>query len=340
VLAPIALALAKQLETRAAPFLIGIALSANLQGTATLVGDPPSMILGAFANLTFNDFFWYHGRPGIFFAVQVGAIASFAMLWWLFRKFQAPVRNVPHDHAQSLVPSLLLVGVIVALALGSFLAHGPYTAGITVLVFAAVGWVWYKATLHIGGTNRSNHQPGEPTLTRLAHRFRDLRERFASPYQLIRKADWETTFFLFGIFVVVGSLSATGAIGVLTEWFQELAGGSVLRTYTLIVVGSVALSAFIDNVPFVLAMLPVAQGLAAHLGVQPFLFYAGLLIGASVGGNITPIGASANIVAYRWIEEKAEEPITFMGYVRYGLPFTLVAVAVAAVFGWFAWSNL
>ncbi|MDO8598557.1 MAG: SLC13 family permease, partial [bacterium] len=88
VLAPIALALAKQLETRAAPFLIGIALSSNLQGTATLVGDPPSMILGAFANLTFNDFFWYHGRPGIFFAVQVGAIASFAMLWWLFRKFQ------------------------------------------------------------------------------------------------------------------------------------------------------------------------------------------------------------------------------------------------------------
>jgi len=336
VLAPIALALARQLTARATPFLIGIALSSNLQGAAMLVGDPPSMILGTFANITFNDFFWYGGRPGIFFAVQVGAVASFALLWVMFRKFQTRVGDVPHDHARSLVPSFLLVGVIAALALGSFLWRGPYTAGMTVLVFAGVGWAWYKATLHTGLANH-HRRSGEPTLTRLADRFRSIRDRFASPHRLIRNADWETTFFLLGAFVVVGSLSTTGAIAAFTEWFSGIAGASPLRAYVLIVVASVGLSAFIDNVPYVLAMLPVASGVAANIGMPPFLLYAGLLIGASVGGNITPIGASANIVAYRWIEERAKEPITFMGYVRYGLPFTIVAVFAATLFGWYAW---
>lgn len=336
VLAPIALALAKQLHARAAPFLIGIALSSNLQGTATLVGDPPSMLLGTFAGLTFNDFFWYQGRPGIFFAVQVGAIASFAMLWAIFRKFRAPIADVPHDHARSLVPSALLVGVIVALAVVSFTAHGfPYASGLTVLAFAFVGWVWYKATIRTGLATHS--RGGEPTLTRLAERFRDFRERFAPPHRLIRRADWETTLFLLGIFILVGALTATGAIAAFTIWFQGVVGDSPLRAYVLIVVVSVALSAFIDNVPYVLAMLPVAAGVAAGIGIPPFPLYAALLIAASVGGNITPIGASANIIAYRWIEEKAKEPITFLGYVQYGLPFTIVAVGAAVVFGWFAW---
>ncbi len=174
-------------------------------------------------------------------------------------------------------------------------------------------------------------------LSRAAQRFRTFRERLRPGHELLRQLDWETTLFLVGVFVVVGSLSATGAITAFTEWFQTLTGGSIGRTYVLLVVFSVALSAFIDNVPFVLAMLPVAQGLAANLGTPPFLLYAGLLLGASVGGNITPIGAAANIIAYRWIEEKAKEPITFMGYVKYGLPFTLVAVGAAAAFGWFAW---
>lgn len=322
ILAPIALALAQQLKTRATPFLIGIALSSNLQGTATLVGDPPSMILGTFANLTFNDFFWYQGRPGIFFAVQAGAVFSFAMLWVLFRKFRATIGEIPTERPRSHVPSALLVGVIVALAVISFTVHDfPYASGLTVLLFALVGWLWHLVTA----------QPHEGVGART------LRERLRPGHELLRQLDWETTLFLVGIFVVVGSLSATGAIAAFTEWFQSIVGGSVGRAYVLIVIVSVALSAFIDNVPFVLAMLPVAQGVAAHLGIAPFPLYAGLLIGASVGGNITPIGASANIVAYRWIEERAKEPITFLGYVRYGLPFTLVAVAAAATFGWFVW---
>lgn len=330
ILAPIALALARHLKAPAAPFLIGIALSSNLQGTATLVGDPPSMILGTFAGMTFNDFFWYHGRPGIFFAVQVGALASFAMLWLLFRKFRASVGAVPAERPHSYVPTVLLAGCILALAVGSFLAHGAYTAGLTVLLFALVGWLW-----HLSSAQPHDSHPHALSSTQ---RFRTLRERLRPGHELLRQLDWETTGFLLGIFVIVGSLTVTGAIDAFTAWFQTIVGMSTIRAYVFLVVASVVLSAFIDNVPFVLAMLPVARGLAGTLGIEPFLLYAGLLIGASVGGNITPIGASANIIAYRWIEERAKEPMTFMGYVRYGLPFTLVAVGAATVFGWFAWS--
>lgn len=336
ILAPIALALAKELRTRAAPFLIGIALSSNLQGTATLIGDPPSMILGTFANLTFNDFFWYRGSPGIFFAVQVGALASFVMLWWMLRKFHATVGAVPSERPHSLVPTALLTGCIVALAVVSFTVHGtPYALGLTVLAFAAAGWVWHKAHVRVGPPDL--HAPATGTLSSLARRFHGITGRFAHPHRLIRRADWETTLFLIGVFVLIGSLTSTGVIAAFTEWFTSIVGGSPLRAYVLIIAVSVALSAFIDNVPYVLAMLPVAAGIAQQLGIHPFLLEAGLLIGASVGGNITPIGASANIVAYRWIEERAQEPITFLGYVKYGLPFTLVAVGAAAVFGWFVW---
>ncbi|MBI4143104.1 hypothetical protein HY480_04490, partial [Candidatus Uhrbacteria bacterium] len=273
ILAPIALALAQQLKAHAAPFLIGIALSSNLQGTATLVGDPPSMILGTFAGLTFNDFFWYHGRPGIFFAVQVGAVFSFAMLWLLFRKFRATIGAIPEERPRSYAPSVLLVGVIVTLAVISFTVHdAPYASGITVLLYALIGWLWHLMTeqphnLHSkisnlssqggsasGGKSQiSNAHDGVGTLTHAAQRFHTFRERLRPGHALLRQLDWETTLFLVGIFVIVGSLSATGAIAAFTEWFQSIVGGSVGRAYVYIVVASVALSAFIDNVPFVLA---------------------------------------------------------------------------------------
>ena len=259
------------------------------------------------------------------------------------------VGAIPEERPRTYVPAALLVGVIVALAVISFTVHDfPYASGLTVLTFALIGWLWHLITEQPHGASKNfspsiaveGEREGEASmaLSKIARRFRTLRERLRPGHELLRQLDWETTLFLVGIFVIVGSLSATGAIAAFTDWFSGIVGASPLRAYVLIVAASIALSAFIDNVPFVLAMLPVAQGVAASIGIQPFLLYAGLLIGASVGGNITPIGASANIVAYRWIEERAKEPITFLGYVRYGLPFTLIAVGAAAVFGWYVWS--
>jgi Na+/H+ antiporter NhaD/arsenite permease-like protein len=343
IFAPIAIALAHQLKAPATPFLIGIALSSNLQAAALLVGDPPAMILGTYAGLSFNDFFWYQGAPGIFFAVQIGAAVSMVILWLMLRRFRSAVTPLSVEPPRSLVPTVLMAGMLLSLvAVSTMAGSGGYATSITVLLFALVGWVWHithHATLpsRDGELSIGAKESLKP-LSALARRYLPLRERLWKGHRLLRELDWETTFFLVGVFVLVGALVHTGVVTHFTEWFGSTVGTNPLHVYISLVVFSVAVSAFVDNVPFTLAMLPVCEGLASAIGIPPFLFYAGMLIGASIGGNITPIGASANVVAYRWIEQRTDEKISFLGFVRYGLPFTLASVLAASVFGWFMWS--
>jgi len=148
--------------------------------------------------------------------------------------------------------------------------------------------------------------------------------------------DWDTTFFLMGIFIIVGGISLTGWIEVIAGYLANLVGSNIFLGYTAIVFISVLLSAFIDNVPFLAAMLPVALIMADKLQVSPSLFLFGLLIGASLGGNITPIGASANIVACGLLKKEGY-PVKFTDFMKIGIPFTLTAVTAAYLFVWFVW---
>lgn len=309
IVAPIALALAKKLKLNPVNMMIAIAISSNLQGTATLIGDPPSMLLGGFAKMTFWDFFFYKGRPSIFFAVELGAITSFFVLYFIFRNLKQKTTFIPVEKVRSWVPTILLVGLVVLLALSSFFDTGfSYAAGIICMVFAIIVLLWEK----------------------FANKGSIVKE--------IKSLDWETTFFLVGIFILVGSISSTGWIEVISGFLSGQIGENIFLGYTVVVFISVLLSAFIDNVPFLAAMLPVAVSMSNKLGIDPSLFLFGLLIGASLGGNITPIGASANIVACGLLKKEGYE-VKFTHFVKIGLPFTLVAVSAAYLFVWFVWSR-
>jgi len=141
-----------------------------------------------------------------------------------------------------------------------------------------------------------------------------------------------------GIFVLVGSIILTGWIEVISGFLSAQIGQNIFLGYTLLVFISVFLSAFIDNVPFLAAMLPVAMSMSDKLQINPSLFLFGLLIGASLGGNITPIGASANIIACGLLKKEGYE-IKFKDFLKIGLPFTLVAVTAAYLFVWFIWNK-
>lgn len=309
IVAPIALALAKKLKINPTNMMIAIAISSNLQGTATLIGDPPSMLLGGFARMNFGDFFFYKGRPSIFFAVELGAITSFVVLYLIFRKHKEKMQLLKVEKVRSWVPTILLVSLILLLALSSFFDTGfSYMAGIICMIFGIISLFWekfiYKNSIMEG----------------------------------IKSLDWETTFFLVGIFILVGSVTLTGWIEVISGFLSQLVGSNIFFGYTLVVFLSVLLSAFVDNVPFLAAMLPVAVSLSDKLQINPSLFLFGLLIGASLGGNITPIGASANIVACGLLKKEGYE-VKFGHFVRIGLPFTLVAVSAAYLFVWLVWSR-
>jgi len=308
IVAPIALELAKRLQVSPVPFLIGIAIAANLEGTATLIGDPPSMIFAAQYKMNFMDFFWYGGRPGIFFAVQIGAIASFAVLWLLFRKYEQPVTQLPREKLRSWFPTVVMVLMIVALAFGSLVDRRFAWFGGAVSMAAgatAVGWLY-------------------------------RRERKIA-LGVLKSYDWVTTFFLIGIFTMVYALTTTGLVETAAKAVYGVTGSSPLGAFVLVTFASMVLSGFIDNIPYIAAMLPLVQTLGIQIGVGdnmalPF----GLLLGTCLGGNITPVGASANVVAYGMLRSMGEK-VSFMGFVRIGLPFTLAATAAGALFTWIVW---
>jgi len=307
IVAPIALTLARKIKLNPIKMMIAIAVSSNLQGTATLIGDPPSMLLAGFTKMNFLDFFFYKGRPSIFFAVELGALASMIVLYFIFRRERHKVKLIPVEKVQSWIPTIILTLLIILLALSSFFDPGfSYMAGAICMVFGIISLLWKKFAT--SGSIR----------------------------EAIKSLDWDTSFFLFGIFILVGSLALTGWIDAIARSLSGLISGNIFLGFTLLVFISVILSAFIDNVPFLAAMLPVAISMANKLNVNPSLFLFGLLIGASLGGNITPIGASANIIACGLLKKEGYE-VRFKDFMKIGIPFTLAAVTAAYLFVWFVW---
>jgi len=307
IVAPIALALAKRLKINPVKMMIAIAVSSNLQGTATLIGDPPSMLLGGFAKMNFGDFFFYKGRPSIFFAVELGALVSFIVLYFIFHRHREKAKLLPVEKVKSWVPTTLLVSLVILLASSSFFdKEFSYMAGIICMAFGIVGVLWEKF-IHKGPIIKG-----------------------------IKSLDWETTFFLMGIFILVGSITLTGWVERASIFLSDLVGENIFLGYTLLVFISVFLSAFIDNVPFLATMLPVAISMSDKLHIDPSLFLFGLLIGTSLGGNITPIGASANIVTCGLLKKEGYQ-VSFKEFAIIGVPFTITAVTAAYLFIWFVW---
>ena len=312
ILAPIAVEMARRLKVSPAPFLISVAISSNLQGTATLIGDPPSMILAGHYSLSFNDFFVLQGKPSIFFAVEVGAIASLIVLYFMFRKYKEPVGEPRHVEVRSWTPSYFLCGMIVALAISPlFDPEFKFLAGAICLAFGAAAKLWeWKHTYE--------------------------QTTFSYTRETLKRIDWDTTLFLIGIFMFVGVLERAGVVERIADLIQGMAGSNLFAGFNIILWFSLLVSAFVDNVPYISAMLPVTTVLAERMGSFTYLLPFGLLIGSCLGGNITPIGAAANIVAVGYLA-KIGCKVSFGEFVKIGLPFTLAATVAGGAFTWLVW---
>lgn len=310
VMAPIALALSKKLKLNPVPFMIGLAVMSNLEGTATLVGDPPSMIFASYASYNFNDFFVHQGKLSIFFIIQSGMIAGCIFFYAIFGKVKEKA-VIEKENIISTVPLWLLVFMILGLAVISFLSTElGYGSGCYVLALGIIGLLWYKFI-----QKKNNNEV----------------------WTLIKELDWETIAFLIGIFVVVGAVSETGLLNDFSLWLAKITNGNKFAAFILILLFSVLISGFVDNVPYIIVMLPVAGNLAQNIGIPKELFMFALLIGSCLGGNLTPFGASANIVAMG-ILKKEGHPIKFGGFLKISAPFTIITTTIAALVLWLIWS--
>ena len=153
----------------------------------------------------------------------------------------------------------------------------------------------------------------------------------------LRNLDFETLGLLLGLFVVIGGLTNVGIINDFADLIVKFGGHNLFLLYTIVVWGSVLISAFVDNIPYVATMLPVLTAVTATLGIEPYLLYFGLLSGATLGGNITPIGASANITAVGMLKKEGYE-VSFKEFMRIGVPYTLTAVMIGYLYFWFIWA--
>ena len=310
MVAPVGLAICRKLKLNPVGMILSIAVSSNLQGAATLVGDTTSIMLGDYAGMDFLDFFWMKGRPGIFFAVELGALATVPVMMVLFRKDKEPVETKERTPVEDKMPTVMLLVMVLALIAASFIPNTPAAInGIICCVLAAV-------TMVLGL----------------------VRERKPSgAVSALRNLDFETLSLLLGLFIVIGGISQVGIIDDFAGLILRLGGGNLFLLYTVIVWGSVLISAFVDNIPYVATMLPVLAAVTQGLGIPPYVLYFGLLSGATLGGNITPIGASANIAAVGLLKKEGHE-VTFKDFMRIGVPYTLTAVVVGYLFIWAFWS--
>lgn len=309
MVAPVGLAICSKLGISPVSMIICIAVSSNLQGAATLVGDTTSIMLAGEAGMNFNDFFVMNGRAGITWAVELGALCTIPIMMILFRKDREPVTSHEHTVVKDYIPTITMVGHVVLLIIASFIPNTPELTNGIICVSCGILTVILEL----------------------------IRQKSTSGLiHAMKNTDYDTILLLAGLFVVIGGISHVGVISELAELIAKIGSGNVFLLYTIVVFGSVLISAFIDNIPYVATMLPLLTSVAGAMQVEPYFLYFGLLIGATLGGNLTPIGASANIAGVGMLR-KAGYEVKFRDFMKIGLPFTMTAVVAGYLFIWFVW---
>ena len=300
LVAPVAFSICERIGISPVPVIISIAISSNLQGAATLVGDPTSMLLAGYAHMNFLDFFWYNHHLSIAIPTEIGALAAAAMLFYIFRKEKQPIHLKERTIVKDWFPGILALLMIGTLVIASFL---PYKniSGLICITFLFIGMI-----------------------------YEVLKKKTFMIKRVMKEMDWETILLLIGLFIIIRGLVNVGIVNDIAKFFSNLAHGSILAGYSIIVWGSVFFSAFIDNVPYVATMLPIAGSMAVLLKAPQELFLFGLLIGATLGGNMTPIGASTNIAATGLLRKRGHY-VSFKDFARIGIPFTISAVLAGYV---------
>ena len=297
---PMTLVICKQLNVNPVPFLLAEVFASNIGGAATLVGDPPNIIIASRANLSFNDFL-IHMAP----LVIVAMIVITPMLVWMFRK---ELVNTPEDRAR-----------IHELDEKSYLTNPVLMKkSLAVLGLVILGFLLHTA-IH-----------AEPSVIALLGAGLLIAISGLKPSDYVQDVEWGTLVFFAGLFVMVGALVNVGAIQLLSDYLAEMVDGKPqLATGALLFVSAIV-SGIVDNIPYVTAMSPVVVDLSASVpAVHGDVLWWALAFGADFGGNATIIGASANVVAIG-LAAKAGIKISFWQFAKYGIPVTFVSIAIAA----------
>ncbi|WP_340377622.1 ArsB/NhaD family transporter [Streptomyces sp. SS7] len=304
LVAPVTLLVCERLALPAAPFLIAEVMASNIGGTATLVGDPPNIIIASRAGLTFNDFL-VHLTP----VVAVLLIALLVLCRVMFRKSfvydgnrAAEIMALEEREAIE-DPRMLVQGLVVlALVVAGFVLHPVLHYEPSIVALLGAGLLIAVSTAETG--------------------------------DILKEVEWPTLAFFAGLFIMIGGLIETGVIGEISKALANTIGDNELGGSTTLLGASAVLSGVVDNIPYVATMAPITSDLVQNMGSDSdHVMWWALALGADLGGNATAIGASANVVVLG-IAERNRQPISFWQFTKYGLIVTAVTVALALGYVW------
>ena len=300
LIGPMTLTVCKLLDVNPIPFFMTEILASNIGGTATLIGDPPNIMIGSAAGYSFFDFILYDAP-----AVAIILVAILGVFYALYgRKMNVDDEHKARimeldEHAQIKNRRLLKQSVVMtALVVVGFMAHGALGLESCIIALGAAGIIMLIS--------------GE------------------SIEEALSNVEWTTLSFFAGLFVIVGALAETGVIGMLANGLIDATGGNVFITMLVLLIGSAVISSFLDNIPFVATMIPILLAMeSTGMDVTP-LWWA-VSLGACLGGNGTLIGASANVVLSD-ISKKNGHEITFVQFLKTGFPIMLLTILIAGVY--------
>jgi Na+/H+ antiporter NhaD/arsenite permease-like protein len=304
LMVPVTFLIADALEASPMPFLLTQVMASNVGGAATLIGDPPNILIGSAADLTFADFVVNLAPVAILTMPFVLAVLYFMFRNELKSAHGAEETIMKMDAAGSIRDAALLRKCLIVLSLVilAFFLHGAlHLEAATIAVFGAAALMLYAR---------------------------------ADVEAILREVEWPTLLFFVGLFVLVGGLEVTGVVGKIAELLTSVSSGDSVATAILVIWGSGIASGIVDNIPFTATMIPVIRDLAeaenlSEAQVRP-LWWA-LALGADFGGNLTLIGASANVVV-AGMSERAGQRISFLKFLFYGIPVTLVSLTIATLY--------
>lgn len=302
---PVTFVIAKEFDTDPVPFLITEVLASNIGGTATLIGDPPNIIIGAKAGLSFMDF--VNELTGVVFVIFAVVIA---ILICIFRKsLKATPEKMAHvanlDNTKTITNKKLMIRSMITLALVilGFVTHDK--THIDAYVFAVAGASFLLL--------------------------------FEKPKEIYRDVEWLTIFFFVGLFIIIGGFEANGGIAFLADGLIKLTHGSLDAATMLVLWGSGILSGIIDNIPYTATMAPLisqVQHTIPYAGEGHHPLWWALSLGACLGGNLTIIGAAANVLVSETAATKGH-PITFMRFLKYGVLTTFISLTLSSIYLYF-----
>jgi len=301
LIAPVTLFVAASLRVNPIPFLIAEILASNIGGMATLIGDPPNILVGSAANLDFLAFLTNMGPISAIVLMAFVILARF-----LFKK-ELGVR----DQADTTIPDIDT----------SALITDPVLLRKSLIVMAGVtlGFLLHGA-LHL-----------EPATIALTGATLLMLWSKTDPHDALRDIEWTTLFFFFGLFILVEAIVEVGLIETVADSVLRLTSGNLTLTTMFLIWFSAIASGIVDNIPYTTAMIPIVKSLAQVMPAEP-LWWA-LALGPDLGGNLTLVGAAANVVVAS-LAEKSGHPISFKLFLRYGVPTTIMSLALGSIYIW------